>query len=356
MKLWFLIGGLIGVLFRGFWSALVALVLSLILSELVLPHLVLILPALAMIAPYMSGLYYTDVGFALAVFLVQVCRWLPHYERLPIWIQRGPVILALLVVCLGFVPLPDIPKIGVSPATGSFIVPPQGFPGDFLMGGDIRRRRGWISDDFASDSSLNSNLWTWGTPLMSSIAKRADSKLVAPQIVHTASGIALSGVSGSYEFTGIQSKVSFSTPLDLEITVNGTKANGNCFELYLVTADLSQYLRVAGNLNRQNGSYYGVWLTSTTRGVPFGLSRAQVLYGTPAMATWYTIRAQVDSRGVGGISISNRDGVVVASKRDIYVGTGPFYVILGQREGLPYTSGPNEAVWSWFRLTSDHAF
>ncbi len=314
MKLWFLIGGLLGVLFGEFWSALVALLLALILFELFLPQLVIVFPALATIAPYMTGLHYTDVGLALAVFLVQVYRLLPHHEGLSFWPWRWSVIVVLIVVCFSFVPLPDNPKMGVSPGTGSFIVPPQRFPGDFLMGGEIQRRAGWISDDFASDTSLNSNLWTWGTPLMSSIAKHADSKLVAPQIVHTASGVALSGVRGSYEFTGLQSKVSFSTPLGLEIAVNGTKANGNCFELYLVTADLSQYLRVAGNLNEQNGSYYGVWLTSTTRGILLGLSGAQVLYGTPKMAAWYTIRAQVDSRGVGGVSISNRDGVVVASE------------------------------------------
>ena len=356
MQLWFLIGGLTGALLEDLWTALFTLLLAMFLFELLLPRILLLFPALTAIAPWIPGLHYADVGLALGVFLTQVYKQIPGYRGFSAGVRRGPVILIIAIVCVAFVPLPNNPKVGLSPITSHFILPPQDFRGDFLFGGDFQRRKGWISEDFASDTSLNTNLWTSGSPLMNSMAKNMNSEPVSPQITHTASGIVLTGANGNYQFTGIQSKVSFSTPLALEVAVNGTKANGFCFELYLITADLNQYLRVAGNLNDQNGTYYGVWLTSTMRFAAVGLARAEMLYSTPQTEKWYTIRFEVDSKGVGGISISNRDGVVVASRRGVQVGCGPFYVVLGQREGAPYTSGPNEAVWSWFRLTSDRFF
>lgn len=65
-----------------------------------------------------------------------------------------------------------------------------------------------------------------------------------------------------------------------------------------------------------------------------------------ALNEWYTVALSVDPRGVGTVRITDSHGVVLATKGDLPVGLGPFFVILGQREGAPFTVGANEAVWA----------
>ncbi len=331
-----------------------------ILFEVVLRQFIVVIPALTSLSHYLPGLHYLEFGFALAVFLVQISRKIPGFKQRSFESKRWPVIIILSIFGLAFIPLPGNPEIAVSKETGDFIVPPPQFPGDYLirgdLGADFGRRKGWISDNFISDKSLNSNLWTTDTPLLASIAQRFDSKLVKVSILHTSSGIAISGVDDRNQFTGIQSKVRFSIPLALEAAVDGTKANGNSFEIYLINEDLSQYLRISGNLNKRNRPYYGVWVSSTTPGLTLEHSQSQILYNEPEESTWYIVRILVEPRGYVGVALLNRDGVAVGLKRDSYLGTGPFYLIFGQREGAPFIAGPNEAIWSWFRLTSDKAF
>jgi hypothetical protein len=60
----------------------------------------------------------------------------------------------------------------------------------------------------------------------------------------------------------------------------------------------------------------------------------------------------IDGRGTGVVSIEDRQRGILAKQSQLYVGTGPFFVVLAQWEGWPHTVGPNEAVWASVALSN----
>lgn len=204
-----------------------------------------------------------------------------------------------------------------------------------------------LVDDFPQDSSLNPDVWTTDTPLLKTLGGKTSffisSAWVEPKVSFSNQGMTVSGVSGTYQFTGIQSDQSFSAPFKLQATVMGTVANGNAFELYLVSEDLRQYMSVAGNLNKRNFGYYGTWLSSGSPNTDI-LSGFN-LYPTPDVNVWYTVTIAVNTTGLADVVLTNAAGNLLGSRSGVGLGTGPFFVILAQREGLPNTVGPNSAKW-----------
>jgi uncharacterized protein (TIGR03437 family) len=206
-----------------------------------------------------------------------------------------------------------------------------------------------LSDNFAQDKVLNGTLWTTATPLLNNLGQKSSAAWVAPQIAFSSAGMAMSGASGTYEFTGIQSTQSFTPPFTTEVTVMGTVANGNPFVFYLSTGDLSQSLSVSGNLNPSNGSYYGINLNTTDTSIP-----SVKLYPSPAVNVWYTISVAVDATGQADVIFAGASGTTLASQNGINLGTGPFYLALAQLEGLPYPAsiGPNTAIWQQIQVSA----
>jgi hypothetical protein len=124
----------------------------------------------------------------------------------------------------------------------------------------------------------------------------------------------------------------------------GTIANGVPFALYIVSDDLHQSLRAEGNLNPHNGPYYGMSITPE-KGQGAKVSR------DVSVKRWYTVEFAVDANGLGTATVSDSQGTNVLSKADMPIGLGPFFILLVQREGAPYTVGANEAVWSSVELS-----
>jgi hypothetical protein len=355
LRVWFLVGVLIGLQAGEVLTAFIGLALALLLCDAVVQQFIIRMPALEYLSHYLMGLRYLELGFGLAGSLMQLLKRLPNVGERSRWSRGWPVLIILTLFCFKFVPFPSNNWLGVSPVTGSFIRPPPSFPGKFLIG-DVDVRHNLYYDNFSAEKSFNAGFWNTGTPLLQGIARGFASTLVGLGVAHTSSGFVMSGVTGANEFVGIQSIASFSTPLTLETAVDGTEANGNAFVIYLVTKDLDEYLTMSANLNVGNGSYYGIWLGSTARGVSLGSDAPQMLYQQPGKSIWYIARMAVDSRGLASVTLFNEDRMILASKRNVEVGRGPFYIILGQREGMPITAGPNEAVWSWLMVTSDQIF
>jgi len=201
---------------------------------------------------------------------------------------------------------------------------------------------------FSSDRALDPAHWQTGTSLLAELAKAQGTRWVEPHLIFDQSGMRMSGVNGTYQFTGVQSKGSFSPPFNVRAVVMGTIANGNPLTFHIVSGDLRQSLRLEGNLNPHNRGYYGLWLT-------VGNANSVNLLRNVAVNQWYTLVVGVDSNGAGTVTIAGSDGLVLARKTDLPVGLGPFFVILGQREGAPFTVGPNEAVWSSAEVVSGSA-
>jgi hypothetical protein len=154
----------------------------------------------------------------------------------------------------------------------------------------------------------------------------------------------LSGVSTDYEIAGVQSLASFQPPFTLTTTVTAIQAHGNSYELFLLSADVSQWIFVSGNLNPGNGSYFGIKVNYNGSGMPF-TSLGTALDSDPSTNAPYGIQIFVESTGVATVALYGANGAQLGEETNMVVGTGPFFVILGQREGEPAEAGANVACW-----------
>jgi hypothetical protein len=211
---------------------------------------------------------------------------------------------------------------------------------------DSQAREPLLWDDFTLNSNLDGSLWTEQSDLLTALASASSSpasRLLAPTLNFSSKGMEMSGVDGDLEFTGVQSLKSFSPPFILSTTVDGILADADPFEVYLISSDLNQGIDVAGNLNPNNGLFYGIWVNWSSSGLPLN-TLGESIYSNPLVNQNYDIAISVDSGGSATVVFA-LNGYAYASESGLQVGHGPFYLVLAQREGLPYTVGPNKAIW-----------
>jgi hypothetical protein len=207
-------------------------------------------------------------------------------------------------------------------------------------------------DGFSRDSAPNSEFWSTDTALLKALASSISSPAsswVTPRIDFTASGLRISGVSGPNQFTGVQSNRCFNAPFTVKAAVAGQIAHGNAFELFLVTGDLQELINLDGNLDPSSG-YRGLWENVRQDGSSRPGDR---VFDAPATNTWYDIVVTIDSAGNASVTVSTAEGAQLVSRQIPGIGTGPFWVILAQREGQPFVVGPNEATWREVSITSE---
>jgi hypothetical protein len=181
------------------------------------------------------------------------------------------------------------------------------------------------------------------TALLSSFASSFPVALKTPSLSFSSAGMTMSGITGTNQYTGIQSVQSFTAPFSAQVTVTGTVAHGDAFYLQLVSADLSEYLNILGNLNPNNGSNYGMNLSAG--------GNTSVLYATPAVNVQYTIAITVGVAGNASVTLTNAAGTVLGSQTNLAIGTDPLYLVLAQFEGTPVTSGADTAIWQQASVT-----
>lgn len=207
-----------------------------------------------------------------------------------------------------------------------------------------------LSDDFTTDSSLNTDMWTTSSGLLAALAVEFNSSLITPTLSFGGAGMNFSGVKGVNELAGVQSLATFSPPFTLTTTVTSGQAHGNAYEIFLVSDGLGVWMNVAGNLNPGNGSYFGVWVNYDYSGLPF-LSLGNKLYSDPSVNSLSTVQIFIEDTGIATVSLFSASGVLLGVQSDLDVGIGPFYLILGQREGGPNVVGANAATWKNVSLT-----
>jgi len=207
-----------------------------------------------------------------------------------------------------------------------------------------------LADDFTTDTRLNTNLWTTASSVLSGLASKFNSALLTPILNFDGAGMGFSGVNWSNEIAGVQTRGTIEPPFTLNTTVSAAQAHGNAYEVFLLSADLAQWLNVAGNLNPGNGSFFGVWVNYDKSGLGF-LSLGNNLYSDPSTNSLYTIQIFVQSSGIATVALFSSTGAALGVQSGLNVGTGPFYLVLGQREGGPRVPGANVATWKNASLT-----
>jgi hypothetical protein len=209
-----------------------------------------------------------------------------------------------------------------------------------------------LSDNFTQDTSLNTQLWVVNGPIGDSVAPLiycGGGSPVSPDLTFSATeGMGVAGANNLYEFSTIVSQASFTPPFTAQAVAMGSSSYGNTFVFALTTSDGSQGVSLQGNLNPNNYLYYGMHLNTG----PGSAStwNSQNLYTSPSINVWYTLNFAVDASGSASVTVSSQGTTLATGTAQI--GTGPFYVLLGQGEGWPVVSGPNQAYWQSVTLTS----
>ena len=196
-----------------------------------------------------------------------------------------------------------------------------------------------LKDDFTKDTSLNMTLWTIKGSVAQNIATNGGDSLVDPALSFSATGMTMGGTTQDHQVAGVQATSYYTPPFTITVTVESIIAHGNAFVVYLTTSDYQHQLTIKGNTDSANGGYYGLRVQTTAH-----ISDDQTLYASPSQNIWYTFQMIVDANGMGSAVVSTGN-TVLGNLTNFNVGMGPFFLILGQHEGVPYAAGPNVAIW-----------
>jgi hypothetical protein len=198
----------------------------------------------------------------------------------------------------------------------------------------------------------NFDKWTTDSDLLSSLATDFTCAFVPARLGFSPSGLRITGPTQDFQLTGVQSLSTFTAPFTVVTKVVATEGTANPFEIFLVSADLTQYLAVAGNVNP---SVIGFWVVTPNLG-PLGSSLGEQF--TPnivtALDTPYQIEIAVDAEGAATVNVA-AGGSLLGTLSNLQPGTGPFYLILGQRLGYTAT-GLQVANWSYVGVTTPPGF
>jgi hypothetical protein len=112
---------------------------------------------------------------------------------------------------------------------------------------------------------------------------------------------------------------------------------------------------LSGNLNSTNTDYYGIWVDNPSifaTGQELGVQLQPPTLA--ALNTEYTIDMSVNAQGIATVSVQDTNGTLFGTQCNLQIGgLGPFYLVLGQREGIPsIPAGPNVVDWSYVAVTT----
>lgn len=238
-----------------------------------------------------------------------------------------------------------------------------------------------LSDDFTKDTALNASLWEINGPVASVFGENdcgggCTQVTLVPSFSST--GMEIAQINGSSEEGTIQSVESFAPPLTVVAVVEGTVSNGHPFIFGMTAANGTAGVEITGNLDPKDCSHEGNCGDPTTCGNPANSSIPpnQCYYGiygkigtssgtwvkqrpfldaTPSVGVLYTLQIAINSLGATQYRVSQGGQLLESSTAQ--VGTGPFYIVLGQSEGAPVPGhGPNQAYWLSSSLTPSANF
>ena len=246
------------------------------------------------------------------------------------------------------------PPPAVPPMAAPAYAPPPGF-----------------SESFAAEPGLNAGLWTTQSGVLASLAAVRGASFISPYLAFGPAGMQMSGASVFRQITGVQSVGSYVAPFTLTATVSGGAELAVPFEVYLVSADLRQWLSLAGHLGgagRREGDIrlggglpgfrgsvniplgerrspeHGVWINYTGSALPISALGVKI-FEEPRAGVPYAIQMTVGADGVGSVAFLSPDGMTLGVRGGLPVGNGPFNVVLASRDGAA------SANWNSVQLT-----
>jgi hypothetical protein len=208
-----------------------------------------------------------------------------------------------------------------------------------------------LEDDFTKDSSLNTTLWTDNSAFLVSLAAASSSppaSFVVPTLSFSPAGMKMTGPNQDFETTGVQSLATFTPPFTVLAWATAIKGTANPFEIFLASPDLSQFLTVTANVSP---TYDGMWATAPNISQLWQLGEQFQPTITPAFNALYRVLITVNAQGVGSVTMENSIGKVSGNVFSLQPGTGPFYLVLGQRIGNA-TPGPQVARWKYISVVN----
>lgn len=228
-----------------------------------------------------------------------------------------------------------------------------------------------LFDNFGTDAGLNMGAWTTHSPLLENLAGAYGSPMISPMVGFSPAGLQVSGINGPGQFTGIQSVASYAGPFNLTATLSAASEIGVPFALYLVSADMRQWFSLTGHLGGEGhrggdlhvgGAFgffrggvnvplgggpspeHGVWVNYTGSGDPLP-ALGNKIFEHPHAGVPYTIQLSVGPDGLASVAFLDNTGLTLGASSGLPVGTGPFYVVLAERDG------PTFANWNSLQLT-----
>lgn len=209
-----------------------------------------------------------------------------------------------------------------------------------------------LVDNFTRDSRLNTNLWTPNSTFLDALAGASSSppaSFVSPELTFGhRSGMRMAGPTEDYQTTGVQSLATFTPPFTVLAYVTGDHGTADLFEIFLANPDLTQFLTVTADVNP---TYDGIWATAPNISEMWQLGEQFSPSISPALYTTYQVTIKVDTQGAAIAIVENLAGTVLSTVSNLETGTGPFYLVLGQRIG-DAPEGSQVADWSYVTVTT----
>jgi hypothetical protein len=211
-----------------------------------------------------------------------------------------------------------------------------------------------LYDNFTEDSGLNSSLWTDSSSYLTQVLANHDNPpatVITPTLAFSHSkGMAMSGITTSYEQTGITSNASFAPPFTAKVVTKLTSSTDGGLGLSIMNGGANAGAWI--NVGYGSGRYNGVWYAGA--GPSYQGSGADPwqylgsLASSPQSAR-YTLRIHVNAAGKATVCASVGGGSLGCSA-SIDSGAGPYYLILSI--GTGYLSGQPTANWYHAEVSS----
>ncbi len=181
-----------------------------------------------------------------------------------------------------------------------------------------------LNDDFAT--------WSTSSSFLTALAQASSNppgSFVSPTLGFGQLGLEMSGLSQDYQFTGMQSLLAYSAPFTFTTYATAAQGTANPIAIFLANADLTQYVTVSVNFS---STYDGIWVNATNIDAIWQLGEQFQPTISPALNTLYEFIVTVDDSGNSTVTVKAQ-GNVLGTLSGLTPGTGPFYVVLGQKIG-----------------------